>query len=212
MRIGIIGSGVVGRTLGAGLAERGHEVLIGSRGPAKLDEWVSETGHGVASGTFGEVASRGELIFLATLWEGTKSALHLAGPDNLAGKVVVDVTNPLSFANGAPELAVGFDDSGAERIAGWLPGARVVKALNTVGAHIMVNPGLTGSQPTMFIAGDQAEAKRDVTGLIEQLGWQDVVDLGDLRMARYIEPLAMIWIIHYVRTQTRDHAFRLLRP
>ncbi len=210
MRIGIIGSGVVGRTLAAGLAERGHEVLIGSRGPAKLDDWLSETGEGITTGTFGEVASRGELIFLATLWEGTRSALHLAGPDNLAGKVVVDVTNPLDFGNGMPELAVGFDDSGAERIAGWLPGARVVKALNIVGAHIMVDPGVTGDQPTMLIAGDQAEAKRDVTGLLEQLGWRDVVDLGDLRMARYIEPLAMIWITYWARTQTRDHAFKLL--
>ncbi len=142
---------MVGQTLGAKLAELGHEVKLGSRDPAKLSEWARETGGVASTGTFEETAAHGELVFLATLLEGTQNALELAGAENLAGKVVVDVTNPLDFSGGVPPtLAVGHDESGAELVQRWLPGARVVKALNIVGAHIMVDPaGVTSDSPAM---------------------------------------------------------------
>jgi predicted dinucleotide-binding enzyme len=211
MKVGIIGSGVVGQTLGARLTELGHEVRLGSRNPAKLSEWARETGGGASAGTFEEVAAHGELVFVATLWEGTRNALELAG-HSLAGKVVVDVTNPLDFSGGVPPaLAVGHDESGSELIQGWLPGARVVKALNIVGAQIMVDPvGVTGDSPTMLIAGDDDVAKRMVTDVLESFGWSDIVDLGGLELARYLEPLAMIWVGYWARTQTRNHAFKLV--
>jgi predicted dinucleotide-binding enzyme len=116
VRIGIVGSAVVGQTLGARLAGLGHEVKLGSREPSKLSEWAAEAGDGAAAGTFEEAAAHGEIVFLATLWEGTENALALAGADNLAGNVVVDVTNPLDFSAGVPPtLAVGHDESAASR-------------------------------------------------------------------------------------------------
>jgi predicted dinucleotide-binding enzyme len=212
VKIGILGSATVGQTLGARLAGLGHEVKLGSRDPAKPAEWVEQTGGGASAGTFEEAAAHGEVVFLATLWEGTENALALAGADNLAEKVVVDVTNPLDFSGGVPPtLAVGHNQSAGELVQGWLPGARVVKALNTVGAHIMVDPaGVTGDAPTMFIAGDDEGAKREVTGILESFGWTDVVDLGELRIARYLEPLAMVWVTYWARTEAGNHAFKLI--
>jgi predicted dinucleotide-binding enzyme len=202
----------VGQTLGAKLVSLGHEVKVGSRDPSKLAEWAAGEGEGASAGTFDEAAAHGEVVLLATLWEGTRNALELCGPDNLAGKVLVDVTNPLDFSQGVPPtLAVGHTESGGELVQGWAPGARVVKALNIVGAQIMVDPaGTTGGEPTMFIAGDDEEAKREATGIVESFGWTDVIDLGDLSAARYLEPLAMVWVTYWARTDARGHAFRLI--
>jgi predicted dinucleotide-binding enzyme len=136
----------------------------------------------------------------------------MAGPENLAGKVVIDVTNPLSFQEGAPpELAVGHTDSGGEQVARWLPGARVVKAFNIVGNPYMVDPDLPGGPPDMFIAGDDAEAKATVSEILESFGWPAALDLGGMDGARYLEPLAMVWIRYGFLAGSWDHAFRLLR-
>jgi 8-hydroxy-5-deazaflavin:NADPH oxidoreductase len=211
MRIGIIGSGAVGQSLGAKFSELGHDVVVGSREPAKLGAWVSRTAGAAAAGTFADAAEHGELVFLATLWAGTRNALELAGRARLSGKTVVDVTNPLDSSDGTPKLAVGFSESAGELVQGLLPGARVVKALNTVGAHIMVDPaGVTGDRPTMFIAGDDRTAKREVTAIVESLGWTDIVDLGELRTARYLESLGMVWITHWVTTHSANHALKLV--
>jgi len=132
MRIGILGSGEVGRKLGTGLAGLGHQVKLGSREPDqdKLKQWAKDAGPKATTGTFAEAAVFGELAILATLWSGTENALHLAGPENLKNKVLIDATNPLDFSSVPPTLAVGHTDSAGERVQRWAPGARVVKALN----------------------------------------------------------------------------------
>ena len=213
MRVGVLGSGNVGRALGRGfVAKRDDEVMIGSRTPEKLDDWSAEVGENAATGTFAEAASHAELAVLATGWGGTESAIGLAGPANLAGKVVIDVTNPLTFSGeGPPELALGHTDSGGEQVQRWLPESCVVKAFNIVGNPYMVDPDLPDGPPTMFIAGDDAEAKDTVAGVLADFGWPDVSDLGGIEMSRYLEPLAMVWIVHGFRAGSWDHALRLLR-
>jgi len=212
MRIGVLGSGDVGRVLGAGLAGLGHQVMLGSRDPGqeKLKAWSKETGPKASTGTFAETASFAEIAILATLWAGTKSALDLAGPKNLDGKVLIDATNPLDFSSVPPTLAVSGNDSAGEQVQRWVPGANVVKAFNIVGNQHMVKPSFPGGPPDMFIAGNDDGAKASVTGLCKELGWS-VVDLGGIESSRYLEPLAMIWILHYVHTRSGNHAMKLLK-
>ena len=212
MKIGVLGSGDVGRTLGAGLATRGHDVMLGTRSPEKeaIQDWATKSGPRTSAGTFEEAASFGDLVIVATRWDGTENALKLAGRSNFDGKVVLDATNPLTMDGGELTLALGFSDSGGEQVQRWIPSGRVVKAFNTVGAYHMVSPGFAGGPPDMFIAGDDASAKKVVTELASSLGWS-VVDLGPLRRARLLEPLAMVWIQHMIDTKSRDHAFKLLR-
>jgi 8-hydroxy-5-deazaflavin:NADPH oxidoreductase len=164
----------------------------------------------VSAGSFADAAGFGELLVLATKWDGTENAIKLAGPRNAAGKVVIDVTNPLDFASGAPQLAVGYTDSGGERVQRWLPQAKVVKAFNIVGNSAMVNPKFPGGPPDMFIAGNDDGAKRTVADICKAFGWP-AADLGGIESARYLEPLAMVWIVYGFRTNTWNHAFKLLR-
>ena len=212
MKIGILGTGVVGQALGLGFAARGDTVRIGSRTPDSdsLRGWRALAGGRASSGTFAEAAAFGDVAVLATLWAGTENALRLAEPGNLEGKVVIDVTNPLDFAGGAPKLVVGFTDSGGEQVQRWLPGAKVVKAFNIVTAGSMVDPDFPGGPPTMFICGDDEGAKGTVGGICEGFGWE-VVDVGGIEGARLLEPLAMLWITHGIRSQSWSHAFKLLR-
>src|SRR5436190_14509119 len=180
MKVGILGSGDVGKALGRGFVKYGHEVKIGSREPAKLADWVKEVGARGSAGSFAEAAGFGEVIVLATAWSGTQAALELAGAAAFAGKVVIDATNPLDFSHGMPpRLALGHGDSGGEQVQRWLPGARVVKAFNSVGNALMVDPDLPGGPPDMFIAGDDAEAKRVVTGILTQFKW-NTLDVGGI--------------------------------
>ncbi len=209
MNIGVLGSGMVGQALAGGLAERGHTVVIGTRDPAKLAEWARGQ-PGVRVGSFADAAGHGEVVLLATKWDGTEQALALAGTGNLEGKVLVDVTNPLTFGPGGPALALGHTDSGGEQVQRWVPGARVVKALNQVTASTMVAPRREEGVPDMFIGGNDPAAKATVTTLLQGLGWS-VVDLGGIEAARLLEPLAMIWIKLYVQTRSGSHAFKLLR-
>ena len=213
MRIGVLGSGAVGQSLGSGLAALGHDVKMGTREPAgeKVRAWVAKVGTKASAGTFAEAAAFAEIAVLATLWAGTESALQLAGARNLAGKVVIDATNPLDFkAGGPPGLALGHTDSGGEQVQRWLPDARVVKAFNIVGNAHMVRPQFPGGPPDMFLCGNDAPAKKTVSDLCTALGWP-VIDLGGLECARYLEPLAMVWIVHGFRSGTWNHAFKLLR-
>lgn len=212
MNIGILGSGQVGQTIGAGFAALGHRVMIGSRTPGqeKLTHWVSNTAGQTSAGTFGETAEFAEVVVLATQWSGTENALKLAGLDNLAGKILIDAVNPLDFSNGfPPTLAVGGSDSGGEMIQRWVPDAQVVKAFNMVGYDHMINPDFADGPPDMFICGEHAEAKKTVTSFLQQFGWS-VVDSGGIQSARYLEPMAMVWILHSVNSG-RGHAFKLLR-
>ena len=210
MKIDILGSGDVGKVLGAGFAKLGHEVKIGSRDPNKLKEWVSNNGANASSGSFEEAAKFGDVIILATLWNGTENALKLAGPDNFAGKVVMDAVNPLNFSDKGPSLAIGHTDSAGEQIQRWLPKARVVKAFNIVGNAHMVNPSFPEGTPDMFICGNDADAKKTVAELSKSIGWP-IVDLGGIESSRYLEPLAMVWITYFFQTKTWNHAIKLLR-
>ena len=212
MRIGMLGTGDVGRALGAGFASHGHHVMIGSRDPKqdKVQAWVKTTGSAASAGTFAEAAAFGEIAVLATSWEGAESALALAGPERLDGKVVIDATNPLDFSHGVPpRLAVAGNDSAGETVQRRLPGARVVKAFNIVGNAHMVHPDFPGGPPDMFICGDDDAAKGTVTGLLKAFGWP-VIDLGGIVSSRYLEAMAMVWILYFFKTGSGNHAFKML--
>ena len=216
MRIGILGTGDVGRTLAGGFAARGHEVVIGTRDPsaAKVQDLLGKVGHGARAGTFADAARVGEVVLLAVGWGNAEGVLRLAGHENFVGKVLIDASNPLAFkAEGQPPvLTVGHTDSAGEQVQRWLPGARVVKAFNIVGHAHMVGPDFNGDRPDMFICGNDTAAKQVADGLIRDLGWPQSIDLGDISKSRYLEPLAMVWITHLFNNGFNgNHAFKLLR-
>jgi 8-hydroxy-5-deazaflavin:NADPH oxidoreductase len=217
VKVGILGSGNVGQALGTGFATLGHDVIIGSREPDsdKLRAWVARAGARAATGSFAEAAAQGELIVLATLWSGTESALDLAGREQLAGKVVIDVTNPLAFDQDGPRLAIGHTDSGGEQVQRWVPASRVVKAFNSIGNPFMFRPDFPGGPPDMFICGNDELAKEVVGGICRDFGWS-VADVGGIEGARLLEPLCMLWLAIMFRQphdQSGAHgvAFKLLR-
>jgi len=215
MKIGILGSGDVGRKLADGFIELGHQVKIGSRDPrqSKLTEWIDKHDKEKASsGTFADTASFGELVVLATLWTGTADAIRLADSRNFASKIVIDVTNPLDFSNGMPpRLALGHTDSAGETVQRMLPDSKVVKTFNIVGNPHMIRPDFPGGKPTMFICGNDDEAKKMVTDdILTRFGWE-TIDIGGIEGSRLLEPLALLWITHYFRTGNGNHAFKLLR-
>lgn len=212
MHVGILGSGDVGLRLGDGFVETGNIVRIGTRSPPKVQSWISKYGNSRASsGNFAEAAAFGEILVIATLWEGTAAAIRSADPKNFAGKAVIDVTNPLDFSRGMPpRLAVGHTDSGGETLQRLLPDAKVVKAFNIVGNPHMFRPEFPGGPPTMFICGNDEEAKETVSKILVSFGW-DAVDIGNIEGSRLLEPLAMLWMAHYFRTNNGQHAFKLLR-
>lgn len=208
MNIAVIGTGNVGGTLGRRWAEAGHRVVFGTRDPAsqKVSELLAAAG-GAASAASAATASAGaEIVVLATPWSGLEQTV--AGLGDLSGKIVIDCTNPI-----APgfQLAVGLTTSGAEQVAGWAGGARVVKAFNTTGWENMADPLYDGQPTTMFICGDEAEAKAVVTELAETLGFE-VADVGDLTAARFIEPLALVWIkLAITQGHGRTLAFKIVK-
>ena len=208
MRVGILGSGQVAKALGSGFVRHGHEVTLGSRSPEKLAEWVAENEEGAAA-TFDEAAAFGELVVLACLGSAVEDVLDRAGRDNLAGKVLIDATNPLRMTDAGPELFVGFDDSLGERVQRQVPEARVVKAFNIVGNPYMVDPDLPGGPPTMFIGGDDEEAKATVAGILEDFGWV-ISDLGGIDAARLLEPMCIAWVRHGRNSGSWDIAFKML--
>lgn len=212
MHIGILGSGGVAQALGIGFLKLGHDVKLGSREPAKLKPWVAQAGKQASAGSLEETARFADIAVLATLWSGTESALKLAGaPASLAGKLVMDVTNPLIYETGKmPRLALGHTDSGGEQVQRWLPQSKVVKAFNTVGHAHMVDPKFAGGPPDMFICGEDTSAKQVVAGFCKSFGW-GVVDAGGIEGARLLEPLCILWVEYGMRNQSWDHAFRLLR-
>lgn len=214
MRIGIIGTGMVGQVLGKGFAALGHEVMMGSREPGsdKVQAWKKEAGEKARAGTFAEAAAFAETAVLATLWSGTENALSLCGAENLRGKIVMDATNPLVFAEGKPPaLALGHTDSGGEQVQRWLPGAKVVKVFNTVGNAHMLHPDFPEGKPDMFLCGDDAEAKKTVAKICADFGWPSCIDAGGIEGARLLEPLCILWVGYGIRTGTWNHAFKLLR-
>ncbi|HEX6262284.1 MAG TPA: NAD(P)-binding domain-containing protein [Actinomycetota bacterium] len=207
MRIGVLGTGSVGRVLGGKLAELGHEVMLGTRDVEALttrpageresesfSEWMDRT-PGAAVGTFAEAAAHGEMLFNCTRGEGSLDALASADHRQVGGKVLVDVSNPLVFEEGAMKLFVPSGDSLAERIQRQHPHAKVVKALNTVNARVMVDPaGVGGGDHTIFVCGDDDGAKDAVGEILRAFGWKHIMDLGDLSAARGMEAYLLLWI------------------
>ena len=213
MKIGVLGTGDVGRTLAGGFAALGHEVKVGTRDPAsdKAEALAAKLGPKVGVVTFADAATFAEVAVLATLWSGTEDAIRLAGPGHLYGKVVIDATNPLVFTPGAPPaLALGHTDSGGEQVQRWLPAARVVKAFNMVGNAHMVKPQFPGGPPDMFICGNDGPAKATVTGLLKELGWP-VTDIGGIEGARLLEPLCILWVLYGMRSGSWNHALKMVR-
>ena len=208
MKIAVIGAGNVGGTLGKRWAGAGHEVVLGVRDPrsAKYAALVSQPGDRIRLASVVEAAAFADVLLLATPWNSAEAAITACG--NLSGKIVIDATNPLG-ANFS--LTVGFSDSGAEQVARWAPGARVVKAFNTTGFNIMADPILEGRHAVMFVAGDDADAKAAALDLAKAIGFEPV-DAGPLTMARQLEPMAVLWIsCAYRQGLTRDYAFALIR-
>ncbi|MFP5246429.1 MAG: NADPH-dependent F420 reductase [Thermoanaerobaculia bacterium] len=211
VRIGVLGSGDVGRVLAAGFVGLGHEVKVGSRDPQKLAQWADAAGSRASTGTFEEAARFGDILVLATLGVATADAIRMAGTQNFGGKVVIDTTNPLDFSKGMPPtLSVGHTDSLGEQVQRLIPDARVVKAFNTVGNAHMVNPRLPGGPPDMFLCGNDDDAKKIVSQICEHFGW-GAVDLGGIESSRYLEPMCLVWVLYGARTNTWNHAFKLLR-
>ena len=211
-RIGVLGSGSVGQTLAKGFKQHGHEVRIGSRAAGKLAEFSTSTA--IVSGTFADVAAWGELLVLAVHGTVAEDALTAAGRANLAGKIIMDVTNPLAKEppeDGVVRVFTGPNDSLMERLQQAFPDARFVKAFNSVGAALMVNPSFSGGRPTMFYCGNDAGAKAEVARIIDQFGW-DGADMGTVKAARAIEPLCALWCIPGFREgKWASHAFHLMR-
>jgi predicted dinucleotide-binding enzyme len=211
MKIGIIGSGTVAQTLAAGFIQHGHDVTLGTRDPAKLADYAGKT-PGVRVAGSAEAAAFGDAVVLAVKGTAALQAARDAGA-GLDGKPVLDTTNPIADApptDGVLPFFTGPNESLMERLQREFPKARFVKAFNSVGATRMIDPSFAGGQPTMFIAGNDADAKSVATHLLAEVGW-DVADMGSAVAARAIEPLAMLWCIPGFRENSWAHAFRLLR-
>lgn len=213
MKVGILGSGVVGQTLGAGFLKHGHAVMLGTRDPQKPDvqKWVAAT-KSAKAGTFAEAAAFGELIVLATKGTVAESALQLAGAGNLSGKTIIDATNPLADAppiDGVLPYLTGPNESLGEKLQAAVPQSHVVKAFNSVGAVRMVNPQYEQGTPTMFLCGNSAEAKAQVVEVIQMFGWEPF-DCGGIIAARALEPLCMLWCLPGFLRGQWTHAFKVL--
>jgi len=208
MKIGVFGTGGVGRTLAGKLVLAGHDVRLGSRtrDNEKAVAWVKLAGEHASQGTFADAAAFGELLFNATLGGVSIAVLEAAGKDNLRGKVLVDVANPLDFSKGMPpSLFIANTDSLGERIQREFPDVRVVKSLNTVSAPIMVDPGRLKGEHVVFVSSNDRGAKQQVADLLmKDFGWKRVVDLGDITSARGTEAYLLLWLRAWGALKTTD--------
>jgi predicted dinucleotide-binding enzyme len=212
MKVGVLGSGDVAKTLAAGFIKHGYDVKLGTRDPAKLAQWAAAH-RSAAIGSFTDAARFGELIVLAVKGTAAVAALEQAGSWNLAGKTVIDASNPIADAppvNGVLSFFTGPNDSLMERLQKAFPDAHLVKAFNSVGNACMVNPEFHGGRPTMFICGNDDGAKAAVKAVLSQFGWE-TADMGKAEAARAIEPLCMLWCIPGFLRNDWLHAFKLLK-
>lgn len=212
MKIGIIGSGEVAQTLAAGFLQHGHDVMMGTREPSKLAEWA-EKNQKARIGSFADAAKFAEVAVLAVKGTILREAVVAAGPAHLAGKTVIDVTNPIADAppeSGVLKFVTDLNSSMMERVQKDFPQVRFVKAFNSVGSSRMVNPKFSAGKPTMFICGDDEAAKKTVSNILDQFGWE-TADMGKAIAARAIEPLCMLWCIPGFLRNEWTHAFKLLR-
>src|SRR6266568_1612140 len=211
MKVGILGSSDVAKSLARGFLGEGHEVMLGSREPAKLASWSRENGNSASSLTFAQTAKFGELVVLAVNGASSVEAIQMAEAENFKGKVVIDTTNPLDMSGGTlPSLIGGLGTSGGELNQKALPGAFVVKAFNTVGHAHFYKPQFAGGPPDMFLCGDDAKAKEQVSRICDEFGWTPI-DVGGIALSHYIEATAMVWIITAFTGGHWNQAFKLLR-
>lgn len=213
MKIGILGSGDVAKSLGAGLHRKGHDVMLGTSHPAKLAGWLADSG-GVHSGSFADAAQFGELAILAVKGTAAVAAVKATGVQALAGKPVIDATNPIADkppVSGVLQFFTGPNDSLLEMLQREFPAVHFVKAFNSVGSAHMIDPKFAGGAPTMFIAGNDDAAKATVAALVREAGWESA-DMGRAEAARAIEPLCMLWCIPGLLRNEWSHAFKLVKP
>ena len=213
MKIGILGSGLVAQSLGAGFLEHGHQVMLGTGTPAKLADWAAQH-PGAQVGSFADAAEFAELAVLSVKGKAAVAAVKAAGVQRLAGKTVIDTTNPIADAapvDGVLQFFTSGGDSLLEQLQREFTAVKFVKAFNSVGSGFMVNPQFAGGPPTMFICGNDDAAKQSVRGVLAQFGWE-AADMGRIEAARAIEPLCMLWCIPGLRRNEWSHAFKLLKP
>ncbi len=211
MKVGILGSGTVATTLAGGFVKHGHEVMLGTRTAAKLADWCKQNPK-ARVGSFAETAKFGELVVLAVKGTAAADALRAAGAASFAGKPVIDAANPIADAppvNGVLKFFTSLDDSLMERLQREFKETRFVKAFNSVGSACMVNPKFKGGKPTMFICGNDEAAKKTVSDILDQFGWE-TADMGKAEAARAIEPLCILWCIPGFLRNDWSHAFKLL--
>jgi len=210
--VAILGNGVVGTALAKGFAQLGAEIIFGTRdvNSSKTRAALAAV-PGARAASYADAAAAGSIAVLALPWSGLKTALLAAVPDNLAGKLVIDASNPLDFAGGgAPRLAVGYTDSAGELVQRLLPRSQVVKAFNIITAGLMVHPRFADGTPDLLIAGNDERAKARVAELAKAFGWRTPIDMGPIEASRLLEPLAMLWISYAVRNNHWTHGFSLL--
>ena len=213
MKVGILGSGIVGQTLASGFIKHDYEVMMGTRNPNKLDEWKRKTGNKVSIKSVEEAAKFGEIIVLAVKGTAAKEVLEMAGADNLDGKIIIDTTNPIadvSPENGVLKFFTSLDKSLMEDLQEKFSKVNFVKAFNSIGSAFMVNPDFDKIKPTMFICGNNDESKKIVSKILDRFGFE-VEDMGEVEAARAIEPLCMLWCIPGFLKNEWAHAFKLLK-
>ena len=212
-KIGILGSGLVGQTLGSGFVKFGNDVMIGTRNPEKLNDWKKAVGPKGCAGSFADAAAFGEILVVAIKGNSALEALASAGGTHLAGKTIIDATNPIDNAppvNGVIKFFSSLDASLMEQLQAHYPKANFVKAFNSIGNAFMVNPDFNGQRPSMFICGNNEQAKKEVAEIVTQFGF-DAEDMGKAESARAIEPLCMLWCIPGLLKNEWAHAFKLLK-
>ncbi|MEO8430245.1 MAG: NAD(P)-binding domain-containing protein [Acidobacteriota bacterium] len=211
----MLGTGSVGATLAGKLVALGHAVRMGARehGNEKARAWADSAGENASSGAFADAARFGDVVFNATAGAGSVEAVRAAGKENLKGKVVIDVSNPLDFTQGMPPrlFTAAAGDSLAERIQAELPESRIVKTLNTINASVMVDPSRVGAESDIFLCGNDPAAKEEVASLLKEFGWESVVDLGPLTAARGMEAYVLFWLQLWGALKTPDFNIRIAR-
>ncbi|MBS3110021.1 NAD(P)-binding domain-containing protein [Candidatus Woesearchaeota archaeon] len=213
MKIGVLGSGIVGQTLASGFIKHGYDVMVGTGNPEKLKDWKEKEGGNANIGSIAESASFGDIIVLAVKGKAAKDVLKSAEAKNLNGKAIIDVTNPIADAppeNGVLKFFTTLDNSLMEQLQANYPKARFVKAFNSIGNAFMVNPDFNGAKPSMFICGNDEAAKKEVHKILDKFGFE-VEDMGKAEAARAIEPLCILWCIPGFLNNSWSHAFKLLK-
>ncbi len=212
-KIGIIGSGIVAKTLGSGFIKHGYEVMLGTRDTSKLDEWKSQNGDHAYTGSFEDAAKFSDTIVLAVAGKAAVDVIEMAGPQYLDGKVVIDTTNPIAETpprDGVLSFFTGNDESLLEILQDRFPAIHFVKAFNSVGSARMVDPRFKDGKPTMFICGNNEAAKKKVTDILDSFGWE-TEDMGKAAAAGCIESLCILWCIPGFISNRWTHAFKLLK-